>query len=307
MIHVQCEQCRFVNLLADEICQRCGAELKGPVPSFVRPTVEGWPRPINVESSEAGHEEFETIPAIGSFSGIGDVLSPTFQLFKNNFWLITKLVLVLVAPVEIFQTLSLGAKPSDWQSLIAIFLLAALARALVAPSLIYALVTVMRTGVAPSLNESYRWGLSRMSKLIPAVLMVWVLVALGLVCLIIPGIILSVAFQLVYPIATLEDRGPVEILKRSFQLTKGHRWNIFWAGLVLAILLGLISIPAAVVVAVLAANGITFWAIPAVLAMLSDILSEATTVLSLVIYLSIVSHAPGHIMPTTPPPPPSWE
>ena len=307
MINVQCEQCWFINRAADEVCQKCGAELKGPVPSFARPTVEGWPRPINVESSEAGHEEFETMPAIGTFSGIGDVLSPTFQLFKNNFWLITKIVLVLVAPVEIFQTLSIGAKPSDWQSLTAIVLLGLLAKALVAPSLIYALGTVMRTGVAPSLNESYRWGLSRMGKLIPAVLMVWVLVGLGMICLIIPGLILSVAFALVYPIATLENLGPVEILKRSFQLTKGYRWNIFWASVVLGLLVLLLNIPAIVVGAVFGATGIAFWPVQAVLAMFNDILGEATTVLSLVIYLSLVNNAPGHVIPTTPPPPPAWE
>ena len=307
MIHVQCEQCGFVNRVADEICQRCGAELKAPAPSVAQPTVEEWPRPINVESAEAGHEEFETMPAIGTFSGIGDVLSPTFQLFKNNFWLITKIVLVLVAPFDIFQTLSLGTKPPEWQNVFAIFLLGALCKALVAPSMIYALVTVMRTGVAPSLNESYRWGLSRMGKLIPAVFMVWVLVALGMICLIIPGLILSVAFSLVYPIATLENLGPVEILKRSFGLTKGSRWNIFWASVVLGLLVLLLNIPAIVVGAVFAAGGIAFWPVQVVLAMFNDILGEATTVLSLVIYLSLANQSPGNVIPVPPPPPPSWE
>lgn len=307
MINVQCEQCSFLNQVADEVCRRCGAELKGPVPSFAPPAVEELPRPVNDESYQARHEEFETMTGIGPFSGVSAVLDPTFQLFKNNFWLITKIVLVLVAPFEIFQTLSLGTKPPDWSSTTAIFLLGALGKALVAPSLIFALVTVMRTGVAPSLNESYRWGLSRMGKLIPAALMVWLLVALGTVCLIIPGIILSVAYQLVYPIATLENLGPVEILKRSFQLTKGHRWKIFWAGFVLGLLLALVSIPAAVVLGIINASGIGFWPVRAVLAMVTDILNEATTVLSLVIYLSIVNHAPGQFMPTTPPPPPTRE
>ncbi|HKG96643.1 MAG TPA: hypothetical protein VKA97_02440, partial [Pyrinomonadaceae bacterium] len=76
--------------------------------------------------------------------------------------------------------------------------------------------------------------------------------------------------------------------KRSYDLTKGHRWNILFVGFVMALLVGLISLPVVGISAVLLANGITFWPLHAAAAIISDILEQSTTVLSLVIYISIL-------------------
>jgi len=64
--------------------------------------------------------------------------------------------------------------------------------------------------------------------------------------------------------------------------------NILFAGFVMGLLGGLISRPVLGVSAVLLANGITFWPLHAAAAIISDILEQSTTVLSLVIYLSIL-------------------
>lgn len=245
--------------------------------------------PASTEGSEAWGGEFKTATVIGPFEGVGDVLSPTIELFKNNIWLITKVVFVIFAPFEIFKALSFGPERADWQFGMGLFGLSLLCKALVAPSLIYALVTVMRTGVAPSLSESYRWGLSRLGKLVVCALLAWVLQILGFVCLIVPGIILGLAFELVYPMAALENRSPVEILKRSYELTKGYRWKIFGAVFVLGLLCSVISIPVGFVLGMLATGGINLWPLQAAVSMVTDIIYEATTVLSLVIYFSILS------------------
>lgn len=309
MIHVQCEQCGLINRLAVENCERCGAELKDatqrPAPAFV----DERPRPFDLETSEPPPEEFRFPPVIRPFDGIGAVLGPAISLFTSNFWLITKIVVVIFAPFEIFKALSVGTKEPGWQVAVGIVFLGLFCKALAAPSLIYALAKVMRTGVAPTLNEAYRWGLSRIGKIVVCALMVWTLEAVGFICLIIPGIILSLAFELVYPMAALENRGPVEILQRSYDLTKGHRLNIFLASLVFGILLGVLSIPTSGLAAILLAGGVTFWPLHAALAMGADLLSEGTTILSLVIYISIVSPAPSEysIASNVPPRPPAWE
>jgi len=64
--------------------------------------------------------------------------------------------------------------------------------------------------------------------------------------------------------------------------------NILFTGFVMGLLVGLISLPVLGVSAVLLAQGITFWPLYAAAAILSDILEQSTTVLSLVIYLSIL-------------------
>jgi uncharacterized membrane protein len=220
------------------------------------------------------------------------VLGPTLSIFTRNIWLITKLVFALFAPFEIFKVLSMGdPNQQSWQVVVGASLLGLVCKALIAPSVIYALMTLRRTGVAPGLNESYRWGLSRLGKLCVCAVMTYLLTALGFVLLIIPGIILTVAFELVYPMATLENFGPVEILERSWKLTKGHRWNIFLAGIVMGLLCSVVSIPATGITAAFVASGTRFWPLEAAVALVTDIIYESMTVLSLVIYLSIVPFA----------------
>jgi hypothetical protein len=301
MTSVKCEHCGLVNWLADEACRRCGAELKSRAASFNHAASGHQIPPSGIEGSEAKQEGLKPGILIGPFNGVGEVLSPTFELFKNNIWLITKIVFVIFAPFEIFKALSFGTKETGWQVAAGTFILGLVCKALVAPSLIYALVTVMRTGVAPSLNESYRWGLSRLGRLVACALMAWVLQLLGFICLIIPGIILGLAFELIYPMAALENRTPVEILKRSYNLTEGYRMRIFAAGLVLGLICSFVVMPAGIAAGVLDLSEINFWPLEAALSLIADVANESTTILSLVIYISIVSHtSPEQASPATP-------
>jgi uncharacterized membrane protein len=279
-----CSQCGFVSRLSDERCANCGAELTQA------PNTSEHHRAA-FDHGPGTASEFGPSPRIRQFDGVGAVLGPTLSIFTKNFWLITKLVLALFAPFEILKALSFGPNQQSWQWVVGLALLGLLCQALIAPSVIYALVTLRRTGVAPGLNESYRWGLSRLGKLCICAVMTYVLTALGLVLLIIPGIIVSVGLILVYPIVTLENLGPVDTLKRSWNLTKGHRWNIFAASLVMGLLCWAVSIPLAGLTGMFVASGFTLWPLPAAVALVTDIINESMTVLSLVIYLSIVPFA----------------
>ncbi|MCU1266465.1 MAG: hypothetical protein JWM21_2783 [Acidobacteria bacterium] len=310
MTNVKCRQCGLINRLADEKCESCGAELSATVPSPDTSTAEYLLPSIDLESSEPEHpEELPFSPVVPPFDGISTALSPTITLFKDNIWLITKIVVVIFAPFEIFKALSLGTKQTDWQVGVGIILLAGFCKALVSPSLIFALITVMRTGVAPSLNETYRWGLSRIGKVAVVALLATILQTLGYICLIVPGVILTLGFEVIYPLAALEDLGPIEILKRSYSLTKGYKGNIFGVRFVFGLLLLVVALPAGFVSTMLIASGVTFWPLQALLGMTTDIFNESTTVLSLVIYLSILkARGPGSFIESNgPPPPPAFE
>ncbi len=50
---------------------------------------------------------------------------------------------------------------------------------------------------------------------------------LGFLALIVPGIILALAFSFATPLVIEKDMGPVEALKESMCRTKGHRWMLF--------------------------------------------------------------------------------
>lgn len=307
MINVPCAQCGSINLLAAEHCQQCGAELHYVIPATDTST---FGRQANdyAEDPGANYTEFVTDPEIGPFTGVSSVLNPTITLFKDNFWLITKIVFLIFAPFEIFKALSLPQKDVSPQTLIVTFLLWLVCTALVSPSLIFALVRVMRTGTAPSVNEAYRFGLSKLGVLLPTMLLSWILVVLGFVCLIVPGIILTLAFQVIYPIIALENLSPVQVLKRSYNLTKGHKGNIFVAGFVFALLVGAVNIPVSIAMAMLPDEGSLVWLGRAGGALISDILSETNMVLALVIYLSILKgNEPEVARVILPPPPPVFE
>lgn len=60
----------------------------------------------------------------------------------------------------------------------------------------------------------------------------------GFILLIIPGIILSIRFQYYSYLIVDKDLGPIEALRQSWRMTKGHAWNLFLLG----VLLGLINL-----------------------------------------------------------------
>jgi uncharacterized membrane protein len=52
-------------------------------------------------------------------------------------------------------------------------------------------------------------------------------VFVGLILFIIPGIILALRWSVALPACVVENLGPIAAMRRSADLTKGHRWQIF--------------------------------------------------------------------------------
>ena len=279
MTNVKCIRCGALNLSSAQICKVCEIELNP-----VRPPASAQPNRFVFEPPAVRWEPGETNSvSIRPFNSASDVLGPTLNLIKSNFWLITKIVVVIVAPFEIFKALNIERLGRDEELIIGVFLLDILCRILIAPALIYSLMQVMQTGVAPGLNEAYRWGFSKVGKLALCVIIASILEGIGLVLCVIPGIIVMVTLFLVEPIAVLEKGSISSVIVKSRDLTKGHRWSIFGASIVTWLLIGLFSLPEWVTQSV-APN---FWMVHALAAIFSDIAEQSSIVLSLVTYLSI--------------------
>jgi uncharacterized membrane protein len=81
-------------------------------------------------------------------------------------------------------------------------------------------------------------------------LLVSIIVGLGSILLIVPGIILGVMLSASLQACVLEDRAPIEALKRSRELTRGNRWRVLGLSLILLLIVigGLLlgAIPTAV-------------------------------------------------------------
>jgi len=285
MTHVKCIRCGVVNVGTDDFCKACAIELNPVGPPFARPVF------VPYQPRFSGPKSGPGFTIIRPFNGVSDVVGPTLSLFTKNVWLITKISFVIVAPFEVFKTFTAADVQNDWQWTLGMFVLGLLCNVLIAPALIYALMRIMQTGTAPGINEAYRWGASKLGKLIVCAASAWVLQALGFALCVIPGIMVGMALMLVYPLAILEKRSASNVLLESTKLTKGHRWNILGATIVIGLLWAGIILP----IGVVGLTDAVFWPVQVVASIGIDILMQLTTVLSLVIYLSIRRiWEPGH-------------
>ncbi len=283
MTELRCTRCGALNIGNDQSCKVCDLEIN-PV-SQLPPGSLVFAGPQSSARSYGASDT--TLDSISPLRGVTDVLGPTIKLFIENFWLITKIVVVIVAPFEIFRLLNFRELDLNGQLEIGTFFLDLFCHVLIAPALIYALMQVMQTGTVPTVTEAYRWGAGKIGKLTICAVIAGLLQAFGYMLCIVPGVMLSVALILVYPLAVLEKSSVSEVLLDSRELTKGHRWNIFGASLVIWLLVGFFSFPATFVAESLMSSNNGFWPIVLITSILSDIVMQSTTVLALVTYLSI--------------------
>ena len=276
-----CAQCNAVNLIGDKYCFKCGSDLA------VQPTYAASAAPAPWTDAESREWQPHADPLtpltdVASFS-VRHVLDLTLRNFGTHLWPITKLVFLVVTPFEIFKLLSLSRAPQDWQTISLTFLLGVTCNLLIAPALMYSIMKTLETDVAPGVNESFRWGLTKIGRLTVCAAISWVLQALGYMFFVIPGIIVSLSLALVYPVAILEKGSPSDVLRRSRQLTKGYRGDILGAEIVLGLLTLVINGPISLLVADMNSVSLSVFA-----AVVNDITVQAFTVLSLIMYLTLL-------------------
>jgi hypothetical protein len=100
---------------------------------------------------------------------------------------------------------------------------------------VFAVSDLYLGGVA-GLRQSYRRVGTKGLRIMVIFVLVAMIVFVGLLLFIIPGIILGCRFALAVPISMLENTGAVRSLERSMQLTKGHTGEIFVVLLMVIIL-----------------------------------------------------------------------
>jgi hypothetical protein len=275
MSDTYCAQCQTVNEIGYQYCVGCSSYLAA------QPTYDA-----SADSSEwqPFSDPNKPLPGISTFD-VSHVLALTLRNFTKRLWLITKIVFLVVAPFEIFKIMSLDQAQQDWQTIWIGLLLGAMCNVLIAPALIYALMKILETGVAPGVNESFRWGLSKLGRLAVCAACAYVLQTVGYMLCIIPGIIVSLSLALVYPVAILEKGSLNDVLRRSKQLTQGHRWEILGAQIVMGLLILVVSGPAVLLMAGIEPPRMELLVFPAIV---KDIAEQANTVLSLMMYLTLI-------------------
>ncbi|MGJ3249459.1 MAG: hypothetical protein ACFE0I_25735 [Elainellaceae cyanobacterium] len=77
----------------------------------------------------------------------------------------------------------------------------------------------------------------KFSQLVLLTSIVGVILVLGFILLIIPGIYLSVRLSFVFYAVMIENQSAFNAIQRSWQLTQGHWWLLFWSFFLIAIVL----------------------------------------------------------------------
>ena len=193
---------------------------------------------------------------------LGEVVSKTFDLFRRDF--VKYFVIFAVAEVvvglatllahSVVQQPTVPTNPTDlswvpgyFGALFELYLIIEGVTLIVIPIAEGASIKMAAEaidGKPVSLGASVRFALSKLVWLWALSLVVGVIVVLGFVALIVPGIILAIMFCLALPSLLLENTGVFGSLGRSRELV-GHRWGKTFATF---IVLGLIILVISVVV-----------------------------------------------------------
>jgi hypothetical protein len=116
--------------------------------------------------------------------------------------------------------------------------------------------TLQRLGGRPvTVGGMLGAGLRRAWPLFAANLLGAVLMMVGMLALIVPGIMVGVALTAVDAVVVAEGAGPGQAIERSFALTKGSRWTLFGALLVMGLATWGINMGASLLGAALRAGG----------------------------------------------------
>ena len=175
---------------------------------------------------------------------IGQILDRTFILYKNHFVRFLAVVAVVQVPLALVSILittglhstllagdagpdlSAGVLVAGIVGLVVTFLLLIIAQQLANGALIKAISESYLGGDA-SVGQCYAAVLPRLLTLLLASFAVGILVLVGLVFCIVPGVILMLLFAVVTPVIVVEDAGVSSAMSRSKALVSGNMGKVF--------------------------------------------------------------------------------
>jgi len=154
---------------------------------------------------------------------------------------------------------------------LALFLVSLVARSVVTGCITRATVAYSQ-GRRASLGDCLSVAISRILPVLAVSFIFGIMVVLGMIFLLVPGIIFAVMWSVVVPITVEERAGIFGAFNRSQQLTKGARWKIF--GLFLLMFLIGLGVGLVAILATVLTMGISYQA-PAIAQSLPAIIANA--------------------------------
>ncbi len=182
----------------------------------------------------------------GRFS-TGGVISKAFSIYFQNIVTFVPLSLIAFLPVWIGLLVlgddAAGGPDGTGGGAWVLMALGLLSGYWLQAALVYGTISTMR-GRSPGMGETFSKSLGALAAVVVLGIVISILVGIGFVLIIVPGVILMVMFFVAIPAAVVERGGIGASLTRSRELTAGHRWGI----LALIIVMGILMVLAALVI-----------------------------------------------------------
>ena len=155
---------------------------------------------------------------------IGGVLKATFQVFGKNLVPFILLGLVIVVPTFLV-TIWIFGQVSPLAAILVSTLIVTLAATLMQAAYVHLVFHTLREAQSSLLDILTQAGRTIHYAIFTSIV-ASLIIGLGLLLLIVPGIIFAVMFWLAVPVSVIERKSPIAALKRSAQLAQGHKWKI---------------------------------------------------------------------------------
>jgi predicted secreted protein len=204
---------------------------------------------------------------------VGEIIDVAIKMWRRQFGTLARIVLVVVAPVELFATLVTasvsnfdvetfdpttgdptldGGALAGWLAGMATAQILSGLAFLISSAAVLRAVSVAYLGGTPDWRESLRAATSRLPSLIWLGFLMFGGLALAAVALIIPAIWLGVAWAVAFPVMIAEGQRGTRAMGRSFRLVQNRWWPTFGAlflafllqafiGLILGVPLGILT------------------------------------------------------------------
>ncbi|WP_339821917.1 hypothetical protein [uncultured Parasphingorhabdus sp.] len=191
---------------------------------------------------------------------IGRVLNNTFGVIKRNPLMFLGLSFLMVALPQALIQMATGASAAgvDAEAMMTMFSSPSMIATAFGGWLLFIILSILLqatfiiatvkdlNGQTVSLGECVGQAIGKILPLIGLGILMTLGIMLGLILFVIPGMILALMWIVASPVMMAEDKGIIDSLKRSAELTKGSkRWILllFVVYIVIATVLGLFMIP----------------------------------------------------------------
>lgn len=190
--------------------------------------------------------------------GLGDILTTAWELYRTNAAKMIGIVAIVVVPFTLLTSLLVNVvfAPTVNEVLgVEVKIrtgFAALMASVVGFAIFFIMSYVVQAAVTRAaaqatvgdpvdIQESYRWGFTRLGPVLVVSLLSGLIIFGGLLLLFIPGLIFAIFLAVAIPALVVEDLHGTAAIGRSWNLVKGNFWHVLGTIIVAGLITGVIG------------------------------------------------------------------